>query len=173
MPALLLVILTIWLANEITEGQLLLRYQGETAGTLAGTKEKDLNSLTTNRFSVFEGDFELFKDNIWGVGAGASRYLRNPDNGILSHVELSRLAAEHGIVGLVFFSIFTFIPFYYFGRNYTSAYRGVLCAMYFMAWYTTFHAATRNFVTPLLAGIALLAISDKPADKLKIEISKR
>lgn len=157
-PAIFILFSTVWLANDITDGQLLLRYQGETAGTLSGKKEKDLNTITTNRFSIFEGDFELFEDNFFGVGAGASRYLRESDNGTLSHVELSRLAAEHGFLGLVFFAVFTCIPIFHFRRSNKSQVKGLMIALYFIAWYTTFHAATRNFVTPLLIGISLMTI---------------
>lgn len=168
-PALFLVLSAIWLTNNITDGNLLLRYQGETAGTLAGTREKDLNSITTNRVSIFEGDWNLFLENNFGVGAGASKYLRVNENGVLSHIELSRLAAEHGYLGLIFFSIYTLIPFYYFNRRNKGQNKSVAIAIYVLAWYTTFHAATRNFVTPLLAGVALISVVDK-VGRRKVEM---
>jgi hypothetical protein len=157
-PSLFLVLSTIWIANDITDGKLLLRYQGETEGTLAGKKEKDINSITTNRADIFEGDFLLFTNNTFGVGAGASKYLRITQNGVVSHIEFSRLLAEHGYLGLLFFVIFTIIPFFVFGKKNRASMKGFMLALFFLAWYTTFHAATRNFVTPLLIGISLITI---------------
>jgi hypothetical protein len=160
-PGLFLVFSAILLTNSITDGNLILRYQGETAGTLAGTREKDLNSISTNRVSIFEGDWNLFEEYNFGVGAGASKYLRKSENGVLSHIEFSRLAAEHGYLGLVFFFIYTLIPFFYFNRKNHSQNKSLAIAIYVLAWYTTFHAATRNFVTPLLASVALIMVVDK------------
>jgi len=158
-PALLIILLTVWYTNKITDGNLLLRYQGETAGTLAGVKQKNFNTITTNRLSILEGDWALFTNNLFGVGAGASRYLRKTNNGIISHVELGRLLSEHGLFGLLFFILFTFLPFFYFGSKYPGEMKGMMLALYFIAWYTTFHAGTRIFLSPLLAGLALIIIS--------------
>jgi hypothetical protein len=167
-PALILVFVSVWLANEVTDGQLLLRYQGETAGTLSGSKEKDLNSVTSNRSSIFEGDWELFQENPFGVGAGASQYLRKTLNGVVAHTELSRLIAEHGYLGLVFFSVITILPLLYFKKSYSGELKNFMIALYFLAWYTSFHAATRNFVTPLLIGIAFMHIQpDKTRNEYK------
>lgn len=157
-PAMAIILISSWFANDVTKGQLLLRYQGETAGTLSGAKEKDLNSLTTRRSSVFEADFQLFKENLFGVGAGASKYLRETENDLLTHVEFSRLLAEHGVLGFLFFLVFSLLPFFLLRKHYSSGYRGLLIALFFIAWYTSFHAATRNFVTPLLGGLALLSV---------------
>lgn len=157
-PVIFLILATVWVANDITEGQLLLRYQGETAGTLSGNKEKDINTITSNRADIFQGDILLFYDNPMGVGAGASRFLRLTQNDVASHVEFSRLLAEHGYFGLIFFMILTFLPLIFFRKNSSLEFKGFLIAMFFLAWYTSFHAATRNFVTPLLIGISLMTI---------------
>jgi hypothetical protein len=159
LPGIFLILSTIWIANDITDGLLLLRYQGETNSTLAGKADKDLNSITSNRANIFEGDLDIFFENNLGVGVGASQYMRNVENGVASHVELSRLLAEHGFLGLLFFLLLTVIPLYHFGkRNTSNSSKGFLISLYFLAWYTTFHAATRNFVTPLLIGIALVSV---------------
>jgi hypothetical protein len=169
MPSVFLILTTVWLANYITEGQLLLRYQGETAGTLAGNKEKDINSITSNRSDIFEGDLLLFYDNPMGVGAGASRYLRSRQKDVASHVEFSRLLAEHGYLGLIFFTILTFFPLIFFRNNSSLEFKGFVIAIFFLAWYTSFHAATRNFVTPLLIGISLMTV----VKKNNVEVNKK
>lgn len=173
LPALFIVLSTVWIANDITDGLLLLRYQGETNATLSGKSDKDLNSITSNRANIFEGDLDLFFENNLGVGAGASQYLRNVENGVSSHVELSRLLAEHGYLGFLFFFLLILIPLYHFrNRNSIHFNKGVLVSLYFLALYTTFHAATRNFVTPLLIGIALTSVVQGNNVATKKELAK-
>ena len=160
-PAIVAIFATILYANDVTDGKLLLRYQGETDGTFAGTREKDINTITTNRTTILEGDFNLFIEHPWGVGAGASRYLRRMENGVVSHLELGRLISEHGYLGFIFFIILTFIPLYFFKFSSGSLTGFILFSLFFVAWYTTFHAATRNFVAPLLIGLSLISINNK------------
>ncbi len=156
---------TLFLADSITGGLLSQRYQGETAGTLSGSKEKTLNTLTSNRYDILLGDLELWSDHpLLGVGAGASRYMRSTADGIAAHVEFSRLLAEHGILGLLFFLI---LLGQFFRRKKFSPsplIRSIQTVLFFIAIYTTFHAATRTFVTPLLIGLSLINFYDpKPA----------
>jgi hypothetical protein len=167
LPALIIVLSSMWVANEVSGGQLLLRYQGETNATLAGTREKTLNTLTTNRASIFEGDWVLFNEYTFGVGVGASRYLRGAETDVSAHIEFGRLVAEHGILGLLFFVIFTLFPFVYFSKQNSGEMKGLKVALYFIAWYTSFHAATRTFVTPLIVGISMLYVKQR---KLKTEL---
>ena len=56
--SIIIILFTFRFANEITGGNLLLRYQGETNSTLSGYKEKDLNTITTNRFNIFMDDID-------------------------------------------------------------------------------------------------------------------
>ncbi len=152
---LFLIILVV--ANNITDGQLLLRYQGESAGTLAGTKEKSLNTLTSGRFDIFNGDIAIFLNNpIWGVGVNQSKYIRETHEGVVAHVEMSRLLAEHGTFGLVIlvylFSIF-FTKF-----NLLKLESSVLFILFVIGFYTTFHAATRTFISPLLMSVVFIPV---------------
>lgn len=167
LPIILIVLGSFFIANEITDGQLVLRYSGETSGTQSGLKDKDINTITTGRASIFEGDLNLFLENPTGVGVGSSAFLRKTDRGALSHTELSRLLAEHGYFGLVFFMILTLWPlFYFFKISYSIEWRGIMLAIFFLAWYSTFHSATRTFVTPLLIGFSLMrVIQVKPLEK--------
>lgn len=169
-PVLIVIFGSFWITDEITDGQLVLRYMGETAGTQSGAKEKDLNTITTGRVSIFEGDWILFQENAFGVGAGASMYLRKTQNGVASHTEFSRLLAEHGYLGLIFFIILTIIPLFYFNKSFPTEWRGIMISIFFLAWYTSFHAATRNFVTPLLIGLALMKIQPEISKREKIKL---
>ncbi len=159
LPIILFLSVSFILANEISEGNLLLRYQGETAGTLAGTKEKTLSTITSNRFDIYEGDLELFFDNlIFGVGAGASKYIRPVANGITTHIEFSRLLAEHGFFGMIFILLVIACFFKVLFQKTPQIFKGILFALITLAWYTSFHAATRTFITPLLMGLSLISI---------------
>jgi hypothetical protein len=152
----ILVGLTIF-ANTITKGNLLLRYQGETHGTLLGTKENDLNNLTTGRLEMFLADLRIFSEYpIWGSGVSVSSQIRSYHTGVAAHVELSRLLAEHGIFGvIIFFVLFTGLFSFYLNKK-----KGVLILLILsiIGFYTTFHAATRTFLSPLLMSIAYLRV---------------
>lgn len=159
LPTLLFLGLSIVVANSVTGGNLLLRYQGETAGTLSGNKEKTLNTLTTNRFDIFLSDLELFEEyGLAGVGAGASRYLRKEHNGVVAHVEVSRLIAEHGIFGLLFILGVAILFIKVYKSPNDNLYKSILFAFLVVGWYTTFHAATRTYITPLLIGLSTVYI---------------
>jgi hypothetical protein len=142
--------------NSLTGGNLLLRYQGETQGTLAGSKENDLNNLVTGRLNILEDDFDLWlKYPIFGVGIGASTYLRD-DVKVASHVELSRLLADHGIFGLIYSILFFGMVFQYKSRVYSG--NSILYILILIALLTTFHAAMRTFVTPLFVILGSLRL---------------
>jgi hypothetical protein len=160
LPAILVAVGAFIAVDEITGGLLTLRYQGETMGTLEGNKIKSINTVTTGRFEIFEGDIDLWSDHFFlGVGAGASRFIRSTMNGTVAHVELSRLLAEHGVLGLIYFLILCKLAFQVFRSSPNPLIRGLLVALFAVAVYTTFHAAMRTFVTPALIGISLLTIT--------------
>ncbi len=151
------------LVNSISGGSLLLRYQGETEGTLLGSKEITADHFVSGRLGIFEKDMSLWINNlITGVGCGSSRYLRDLDKiGVAPHVELSRLLAEHGLLGLIFAILFFVIPIKSWLRNKNRNGRVILFVLLFIAITTTFHAAMRTFVTPLLVIIGSLRINAK------------
>jgi hypothetical protein len=148
-------------ANNITGGNLLLRYQGETAGTMLGTKEITVDRFVTGRLGIFEQDINLWKQYIVsGVGAGASRFLRDSQVvGVAAHVELSRLLADHGLLGLLY-AVFFFIrlPLNIIQTKDNSKHKIILLALMTIAILSTFHAAMRTFVTPLFMILGVLKI---------------
>jgi hypothetical protein len=149
------------IADSITGGNLSLRYQGETYGTTVGAREKDLNVITTNRYNIFLEDVALFTEYGWlGVGVGASKYLREGevDEGTAAHVELSRLIAEHGIFGIGYFILLVLLYYLYIQPIRHPVHKALAAALFVLALYTTFHAATRTFVTPLLIGLSMLNV---------------
>jgi hypothetical protein len=151
------------IANNITGGNLLLRYQGETAGTMRGTKEVTVDHFVTGRLGILEQDFNLWMQNFFtGVGVGASRFLRDLSRtGVAPHVEFSRLLADHGILGFIYAILFFFkVPFDAWNNNEKSKYRVLIMVLLLVAILTTFHAAMRTFVTPLFIIIGSLKIME-------------
>jgi hypothetical protein len=151
------------IANNITGGNLLLRYQGETAGTLRGTKEVTADHFVTGRLGILEQDVNLWSEHvITGVGVGASRFLRNVERvGVAPHVEFSRLLADHGLLGFIY-SIFFFIilPLQIFKSNDKNPHQVIMLVILTIAILTTFHAAMRTFVTPLFMILACLKVQN-------------
>jgi hypothetical protein len=135
--------------NDVTNGNLSLRYQGETQGTLLGTKEKTADHIVSGRLGIFEKDLELFyKHPLNGVGLGTSKYLRDENEIVAAHVELSRLLADHGILGLIYSVIFFGLAYTVFKYNKLKR-NNILFILVFIALATTFHAAMRTFISPL------------------------
>ncbi len=150
----LIILMAIFL-NSKTGGNLFLRYSGETVGTLAGSKERGINTLTTNRYNIMIGDLMTFyKHWFIGVEVGKSLEYRPESEHQYSHVEFSRLLAEHGIIGLL--SIILII------NNFVKSKRGfygtVKFALYMVGFVTTLHGATRTSLPLVLMLVPLIKV---------------
>lgn len=167
----LALVISFFVANFITGGLLLLRYKGETQGTLAGVKEKNLNALTTGRLEIFKEDMALYKKYpIGGTGVGASKHLRDKSNGIVTHVELGRLISEHGLLGILYFTLLVLSGILLFFINPHPLYKSILLGFFVVALYSTFHSATRTFISPLLMGLSFIWVLQlKKKKKPKLE----
>lgn len=171
-PLIFLGLLVFQFVDTLTGNNLSLRYKGETAGTIAGSKDLDINTFTTNRYDIFMGDIELWKENLmFGVGVGASKELRptTEDVPTAAHVELSRLLAEHGLLGLLFFLIILTFPIVTWQQNKDPLNRAILIALFTLGLYTSFHAAMRTYVTPLLMSMSLLVIEEQKSKRPQIQ----
>ena len=145
------------LINNITDGTIGLRYLGETGSTLSGQKIKTLNTITTGRADIIIADLKIWYDNfIFGVGVGGSKYFR--ENNVLNHTELSRLLAEHGLFGLLFFLVLFYSSFkkYFDNSNYMC--KEILIILFLIGISTSMHSSMRTFITPLLISISMLRI---------------
>jgi hypothetical protein len=153
LPALLLFTIAIYTTNELTKGTLLLRYQGETYGTMAGTRERDLTTVTSGRDVIFLSDLDLWFENpMLGTGAGSSKYIREEGQGRPAHIELSRLLAENGIPGVIIFFLLLFSGYSYLNEK-NPLIKALKMGFFVLAIFTTFHSATRTFLTPLLLSL--------------------
>jgi hypothetical protein len=141
--------------NDRTNGNLFLRYQGETKGTLVGSKEKNINTLTTERYGILVGDLITFKNNpILGVETGKSMNYRAESAGQLSHVEFSRLLAEHGFLGLLVTMLWFWDLFI--------VEKGLLKALFVLGFLTTFHGAIRTSAPLVFMLISTVKLSKSP-----------
>jgi hypothetical protein len=169
----------VWsITDSLTGGMLSLRYQGETVGTLSGAREKDLNHYSSHRLAIATGDFLLFMESpLFGVGPGMSKELRDSEfTNQGSHVEFSRLAAEHGIGGVIVCLLLIIAPIIKFTRLKSPMIKGLFAAFILLSVLTSFHAAMRTATTPLFFGLAyamfnfygMSAMKQKPKTALPI-----
>jgi len=149
--------------NEITKGSLFLRYQGETAGTLEGTKEKTLNTITTNRWNIIQSDLNIWLDHpVLGAGGGNSAGLRARYGiaNIIAHTEFSRILSEQGLLGLLILIILFLRPVLG-SLNEDKITKALSICFWFLAIGTSFHAGMRTLVTPFFFGLSLIHIKLK------------
>lgn len=150
-----------YVANTVTNGQLLLRYSGETYGTLQGVKQKDLNQLTTGRWDIFLNDIKIWQDHfVFGVGVGQSAEIR-PEYGeheIIAHVEVSRLLSEHGLMGLIISIIYISTPIVLFFKAKTPFEKGIMLLSFTIAIASSMHSAMRTFITPFFYGLGFVIL---------------
>lgn len=143
-------------ANKLTDNILLLRYQGETTGTLLGKREKDISLITSGRWDIFVSDVEIWSEHfLFGVGPGMSSRMREgfENAKVAAHVEISRLLSEHGLMGFFISIIMLMLPVVQFVKcpqNYGKLLK--LC-LFGLAIFTSFHSAMRTNVTPFLYGL--------------------
>lgn len=165
LPALLILgfmVLAALAANEITGGNLLLRYQGETYATVEGFREKDVNTLTSNRFGLIEEEFDLFLDNpILGLGIGNAKFKRIQYKGLSSHTEITRLLAEQGLFGILIMLLIAIFCIERY-RHAFGMVKALKASLLLIALLSTLHAAMRTFVTPILLILVALEMQNKP-----------
>jgi O-antigen ligase len=94
----------------------------------------------------------------FGVGVGASSFMRDESKFYLTHVEFSRLLSEHGVLGLIYFVILIFLLIKQCLSKKPPLVKGILIAFFAIAMYTTFHAAMRTYLTPLFIGLSLMEV---------------
>ncbi len=156
--------ISFYVGNTITGGSLLLRYQGESRGTLLGSKEKDLNQLTTGRFQILLRDIDIWSNNtVLGVGVGNARAVGREkyDNDKIPHLEPSRLLAEHGFFGLIIIVMVYIYPFILMMRQKGQLKRNWMIALLLLSLFSTLHAATRTMISPILFSLAFININEE------------
>lgn len=154
------VFLTWTFTTILSSGLIVNRYTNRDA---AGRLKDD---ITTGRAELLSTELDAFYQNpVWGVGVGNIKFLREEEIGeqVATHNEVSRLLAEHGLLGLLAILILIFVPLLFwfkFRNNY-----------YFLAfvcfWFLTInHSAMRIALPAFVYGLALLYIVDEKKNTL-------
>lgn len=168
LPAAMGLVLFFVIGNLITGGNLALRYQGQTAGTMTGKHEVDFNKFTSARWKLFAEDMLVFSQYpVFGSGGASSKYLRKSTKGEITHVELSRLIAEHGVLGIIITILFVMMYFRIRDSKTDGINKAFQMSLFILAIFTSFHAATRTFLTPLLVSLSMITISSTRKIKRK------
>lgn len=148
--------------NNITGNKLLERFMGETQGTLSGSREKSLTTITTGRSDLAYADMEIFKRHSWfGVGPGNAKELRVRYGAVentAAHTELTRLMSENGIGGLLAFAVLMIFPLYWLGKQRLNKWKGISAALFTLALFTSFHSAMRTNTTVVFYVLAAMPV---------------
>lgn len=136
-----------------TGGMINKRYAGKDA--LGREKE----SKFSGREKLVESEFDMFIDNpIKGVGVGVNKQFREELTGIeaASHNEISRMLAEHGVLGVINLLILLLTPLFLYFNNRNNIF---LFSFYFFWLLTINHAAMRIAAPAFLYALSLLKVS--------------
>ena len=144
--------------NQLTENALSERYTIEKEQQVEAGKEELLNEYSTGRWNILMQDLNIWREHpILGVGVGISRY-QHP-NQAAAHIEFSRLASEHGLLGLIIaVCLFICLPIGEIINRRNNQERIWVLALITLSILSTFHAATRTLMPAILYGAAFLNI---------------
>jgi O-Antigen ligase len=136
-----------------TGGMINKRYSGEDA--LGRTK----SSKFSGREKLVESELKMFFDNpITGIGVGVNKQYREEMTGVeaASHNEISRMLAEHGMLGVINLLILIITPLLFFFNNRSNIF---LFSFYFFWILTINHAAMRLAAPAFIYALALLKVT--------------
>ncbi|MDP2060432.1 MAG: O-antigen ligase family protein [Flavobacteriaceae bacterium] len=147
---------TTWLYSSYqTRGLLDLRYASK---DVAGRSDKD---ISTGRIVLFSTEIEAFKEHPFvGIGVGKNKEYREQETGIesASHNEISRLLAEHGILGIIAMSILFFTPLIYRIKNRKNFY----FLSYLAFWFLTINHSSMRLAAPaFIYALSLLDVQEE------------
>ncbi|MBU3822722.1 O-antigen ligase family protein [Flavobacteriaceae bacterium XHP0103] len=151
--AFLVVIGMVWLVSSMqTSGFLDKRYANQDA---AGREKED---VTTGRVDLLAYEFGEFMENPFlGIGVGKVKEVRLDETGVAaaSHNEMSRILAEHGLLGIIAFLILLLTPLVYRLGNKSN----LFFYSFYIFWFLTInHSAMRIAAPAFIYGLCLLNI---------------
>ena len=133
--------------------------------TTEGVVLKRYNDLeTSNRVTLIELGWQVFLENpLFGVGTGSYFTTVGQDDllGTVSgaHNEWTRAAAEHGIFGVLFWSLFVVSVFVQAMRGFQGENRALRLALTALAFASMFYNGLKLIIQPYLILLALTAFS--------------
>lgn len=152
------ILLLSWLVSSIqTMGYIDKRYSNQDA---AGRVKED---ISTGRSDLISFELMQFVENpFWGIGVGKSKELRIEYEGVAaaSHNELSRILAEHGLLGIIAFLILLITPLVYRTTNRNNIY---FYSFYLFWFFTINHSSMRIAAPAFVYALSLLNVThEKP-----------
>ncbi|XMO86555.1 O-antigen ligase family protein [Algibacter sp. AS12] len=146
----------IWLFSSIqTSGLIENRYTNRDA---LGREKADVSTGRSDLIS-FELE-EFFKNPILGVGVGKIKELREIETGlrVATHNEMSRILSEHGLFGVIAFSILLLTPLFFRLKNRSN----IFFYSCFLFWFLTINHSSMRIAAPaFIYGLCLLDIQYK------------
>lgn len=147
---LVLLLAVFWLTSIQSKDQLWYRYTDKNPNGAQKSEDTDgRQAIAMKEMSLFE------KNPILGVGVGEGKEIRKTESGriINSHSEITRMLAEHGILGMLSLLILIITPFVLFLKNKQNIF--LLC--FFVFWLLTInHSAMRVAAPAFIYALALL-----------------
>jgi len=143
------------LSSNQTEGYIDLRYANKDH---LGREKKD---ITTGRSQLFIKEIEGFITNpFFGIGSSRAKDQRieQEGQGVTSHNEISRILAEHGMLGVVILIILIFKPLDFRSRNKGNYYFYALLCLWFA---TINHSSMRIAAPAFIYALALLNVTNE------------
>jgi O-antigen ligase len=116
-------------------------------------------SQLSGREEIAKTELKMFLENpIFGVGVGKNKEYREEITGIVaaSHNEITRMLAEHGMLGAIGLCILVFVPFFNFFNNQ----QHIFLLSFFIFWLLTInHAAMRIAAPAFVYALSLLKVT--------------
>lgn len=146
--------MAIWSYSSYTTGGLInKRYANQDA---AGRVKK---SKLTGRETLIESELRMFFDNpLTGIGVGKNKEYREELTGVeaASHNEISRMLAEHGMLGVINLLILLITPITFFFQNR----QNIFLWSFYLFWLLTInHAAMRIAAPAFIYALSLLKVT--------------
>lgn len=133
-----------------------------TGGKLA---ERFTDTKASGRGDIFAGDIELFEENLFfGVGVGQSIEKRSIMSGIAPHSEVSRLLAEHGLLGLFSLLLFGYAAAVNFFNKKSNLERAFTAGIFVWVLGYLFVNATRIVAPSVFFGISFIALAENSSE---------
>lgn len=119
---------------------------------------KNASGETKGRKRIALNEIRFFKENpMLGIGVGKGKEIRKKESGrnTSSHCEMTRLLAEHGVLGLISILILLYMPIQLLIRNKQNIYLLSFIGFWFL---TVNHSGMRIAAPAFIYGLALMNI---------------
>jgi len=146
---------------DATNGMLINRYTNKNA---RGIEKADVSA---GRVEIFVTEIDGFLEHpVFGLGVGGSKYYRleELDKLAASHNEISRLIAEHGLIGVIVLLLLIVIPVKHILNQPILAI--AFLSSFLLFWFLTInHSAMRIAFPAFIYGLSLVVITFKEPDE--------